>query len=85
MPTMAFSIINKIHTSSTTTLQMPLDHGITSLKTDDNFTDKTTCRRTIFISIHSGCVNHTRIPDALDEEEWSSQRKKLDRIFLVTS
>ena len=37
MPSMAFSITNKHYTSSTKTLQMPLDHGITSLKTDDNF------------------------------------------------
>jgi len=34
---MAFSITNTHYTSSTTTLQMPLDHGITSLMTDDNF------------------------------------------------
>lgn len=37
MPSMAFSITNKHYMSSTKTLQMPLDHGITSLKTDDNF------------------------------------------------
>lgn len=66
---MAFSITNTHYTSSTTTLQMPLDHGITSLMTDDNFLQTKQRRRTIFISIHSGCVNHIRIPDALDEEE----------------
>lgn len=49
---------NKHHATPTTILQMPLDHGITSFKTDDNFTDKTTIasRRRIFISTHCGCM-----------------------------
>lgn len=66
---MAFSITNTLYTSSTTTLQMPLDHGITSLKTDDNFYRQNNVEGQFFISIHSGCVNHIRIPDVLDEEE----------------
>lgn len=67
---MAFSITNTHYTSSTTTLQMSLDHGITSLMTDDNFYRQNNVEgQFFFISIHSGCVNHIRIPDALDEEE----------------